>query len=103
MYSNAFVIIDNCTVTMAAHTNYGDLGIYYFAELILTNSASVICEAQNISPYNASARGVSITASNVMISTGSTMNADNQGFPALQGPGAGGSGVGGTYGGEGWK
>ena len=89
LYSNKTVIIDNCTVAMAAHTNYGDLGIYYFAELILTNSASMICEAQNISPYDASARGVEINADNLTIENGCEINADEQGFTYTNGPGAG--------------
>jgi hypothetical protein len=102
LYTNDTVIISGCTVTLGADTNYGTLGTYYFQELILTNNAIVICTGQKVSPYDESARGVCLQASNMTIHSGSKIHADGQGFTNASGPGAGTSGgKGGSHGGKG--
>jgi hypothetical protein len=103
------VVVDGAGVvlTLSNSATYGNLPVYQFGSLIVTNGASVVGLSQgSLSPYTITNRGVAIqSAGDVVIAGGSSINADGQGFGALHGPGAGaqgnGTSSGGTYGGHG--
>jgi hypothetical protein len=74
--------------------------------LVLASNATVLCQATNITTTNAAGQwvgqGVTITASNVTVTTGAVISADGQGYANGAGPGgAKGSAGGGSYGGAG--
>jgi len=100
------VVVDGAGVvlTLSNSATYGNLPIYQFGNLIVTNGASVVGLSQgSMSPYTITNRGVAIqSAGDVLIAGGSSINADFTGFASGNGPG-GGTAVwwGGTHGGRG--
>jgi hypothetical protein len=87
VYQGESVIVDGCTVTVAAHTVYGTLAEYWFGELVLTNGAQMVCEAQNVAPYDVQARGICLYATNITVYTNCALHSDGKGFPVQAGPG----------------
>ena len=108
LYNGVPVVVDGGSVVLKLSNSatYGNLPVYQFGNLIVTNGASVSCLSQGaIAPYTVTNAGVAIqSAGDVSIAgNGSSINADGAGFPAYSGPGgaAYASSMGGTHGGRG--
>jgi hypothetical protein len=97
------VVVDGAGVvlTLSNSATYGNLPIYAFGNLIVTNGASVVCLSQgSLSPYTITNRGVAIqSAGDVIVAGESSINSDSTGFLTSTGPG-GSSSYGGTHGGR---
>jgi hypothetical protein len=96
------VVVDGSGVvlTLSNSATYGNLPIYRFGNLIVTNGASVVGLSQgSMSPYTITNRGVAIQVSgDLIIASNCSINADGTGFPGGIGPGYS-AGGGGTHGG----
>jgi hypothetical protein len=106
LYNGVPVIVSGSGVilTLSNSATYGNLPVYQFGNLIVTNGASVVGLSQGgMSPYTIPNAGVAIqSAGDVIVAGGSSINADGTGFLVAQGPGGTtGSAQGGTHGGHG--
>jgi hypothetical protein len=95
-------------LTLSNSPTYGNLPVYQFGSLLVTNGASIVCLGQSSgSAHDANARGVAIqVAGDLIIAGGNSTNsihADGMGFASQTGPGGASSSgsMGGTHGGLG--
>jgi hypothetical protein len=107
LYAAFPVVLDgsNVVLTLSNSAVVGNLPVYRFKSLTVTNGASVVCLGQGaLAPYNDANKGVAISADSVTIATNSSINADGKGFTtSTRGPGTpDASSKGATHGGIGW-
>jgi hypothetical protein len=105
-WAGAPVVVDGAGVvlTLSNSATYGNLPVYSFGNLIVTNGASVVGLSQgSMSPYTITNQGVAIqSAGDVIVADGCSINADGTGFAVACGPGAPANyDQGGTHGGRG--
>jgi len=83
-YDGSSITVDGATLTIA--------GEHTFADMLLTNSATILCESINNTGQVDGAwagAGVTIYASNLIVDVTSKISADEMGYVSRVGPGAG--------------